>query len=229
MDEAVNSERAPATIAFDIIGTCFGLGAPQRRLQELGAPEQTLELWFAQTLRDAFALSHAGGYRPLKEMLAAELPRTLTRAGVQASPDDLSRVVAAFAELEPQPGLGPALSRAAGAGVKLLALTNGSADSTRQLLERAGVLGLFAALLSCDEVRRTKPHPEVYALARRGAEGEPWLVAAHSWDVAGAVMAGLHGAYLTGEEGAYLEGVYPAPQVTAASLEEAVDAILGRI
>jgi 2-haloacid dehalogenase len=113
--------------------------------------------------------------------------------------------------------------------VKLLALTNGSAESTRHLLERAGVLEHFAALLSCDEVRRTKPHPEVYALARREAEGELWLVAAHAWDVAGAIMAGLRGAYVTVQEGTYLQDVYPAPDVTAATLEEAVDAVLARV
>ena len=44
---------------------------------ELGAPTHALDLWFAQTLRDAFALSHASSYRPLKEILAAELPRTM--------------------------------------------------------------------------------------------------------------------------------------------------------
>lgn len=220
---------APATIAFDIIGTCFSLSAPRRRLQDLGAPEQTLELWFAQALRDAFALSHAGGYRPLKEMLSAELPRTLTKAGVDADSQAFSSVVGAFAELEPQPGVSEALSRAADAGAKVLALTNGSAESTRQLLERAGLLDRFAALLSCDEVRRTKPHPEVYAMARREAEGELWLVAAHAWDVAGGLMAGLRGAYVAEQEGSYLYDVYPAPDIITASLAEAVDAILARI
>lgn len=65
------------TVAFDIIGTCFSLDKPRQRLVELGAPPHALELWFAQTLRDAFGLSPAGSYRPLKEVLEAELPRTL--------------------------------------------------------------------------------------------------------------------------------------------------------
>lgn len=60
-----------------MIGTCFSLNKPKQRLVELGAPAHTLQLWFAQALRDAFALSHAGGYQPLKQILEAELPRTL--------------------------------------------------------------------------------------------------------------------------------------------------------
>jgi 2-haloacid dehalogenase len=69
--------KTRGTVSFDIIGTCFSLDLPRTRLVELGAPAHALQLWFAQTLRDAFALSHAGGYRPLKEVLEAELPRTL--------------------------------------------------------------------------------------------------------------------------------------------------------
>ncbi len=65
------------TVVFDIIGTCFSLEKPHQRLVELGAPTYALDLWFAQTLRDAFALSHAGAYRPLKQVLEAELPRTM--------------------------------------------------------------------------------------------------------------------------------------------------------
>ena len=71
-------------VIFDIIGTCFSLDKPRQRLVELGAPPHALELWFAQTLRDAFALSHAGSYLPLKEVLEAELPRTLKVLGIEA-------------------------------------------------------------------------------------------------------------------------------------------------
>ncbi|MBD1934671.1 MULTISPECIES: hypothetical protein [Cyanophyceae] len=102
------------TVVFDIIGTCFSLDKPRQRLVELGAPSHALELWFAQTLRDAFALSHAGSYRPLKEVLEAELPRTLKVLGIEADvqmrrtrsrPASLTHVVNAFSELEPQPAV----------------------------------------------------------------------------------------------------------------------------
>jgi len=71
------------TIAFDMIGTCLSLFKLKQRLVELGAPEYALQLWFAQSLRDAFALSHAGGYQPLKQILEAELPRTLKLLGIE--------------------------------------------------------------------------------------------------------------------------------------------------
>ena len=125
---------------FDIIGTCFSLDKPRQRLVELGAPPHVLELWFAQTLRDAFALSHAGSYRPLKEVLEAELPRMLKVLGIEADneqrrtlwrPASLTHVVNAFSELEPQPEALEAFRLLTTTGWKLVALTNGSEDSTR--------------------------------------------------------------------------------------------------
>lgn len=210
---------ASGTVAFDIIGTCFGLDAPRRRMAELGAPDHALELWFAQALRDAVALSHAGGYRPLRDVLRAELPRTLATLGLGALPEQLDAVVASFTQLEPQPGLQEAVGRLADAGWRLLALTNGAEGSTRGLLRQAGVEERFAAVLSCDAIGRFKPHRDVYEAAKRTAEGELWMVAAHAWDVAGAAMAGLRTVYVTATEGAYLD-VYPEPDLTVERLSE---------
>jgi len=201
------------------------LDVPRTRLVELGAPAHTLQLWFAQTLRDAFALSHAGGYRPLKEVLEAELPRTLKMIGVEASSAELSRVVSSFTELEPQPGALESFRLLTEAGWKLVALSNGSEDSTRKLLERAGALQHFTDILSCDAVRKTKPHPDVYNLAKQGAEGNVSMVAVHAWDIAGAARAGLRTVFITQEEKDYLS-IYPQPDVVASNLVEAANKIV---
>ncbi len=107
----------------------------------------------------------------------------------------------------------------ANAGWKLLALTNGAEASTRGLLRRAGVEDRFAAVLSCDAIGRFKPHRDVYEAAKREAEGDLWMVAAHAWDVAGAAMTGLRTVYVTAVEGAYLD-VYPEPDVTVDRLAD---------
>ena len=217
--------KTRGTVAFDIIGTCFSLDLPRIRLIEIGAPSHTLQLWFAQTLRDAFALSLAGGYRPLVEVLEAELPRTLKMVGISASSVQLSRVVNSFTELEPSPGALEAFEIIARLGWKLVALTNGSEDSTRKLLERAGVKQLFASILSCDAVQKTKPHPDVYAMPLQNAEGDVWMVAVHAWDIAGAAKANLRTAFITQEEKDYLS-IYPQPEVIASNLVDAANKIV---
>jgi len=222
------------TVVFDIIGTCFSLDKPRQRLVELGAPPHALQFWFAQTLRDAFALSHAGSYRPLKEVLEAELPRTLKVLGIEADneqrrtlsrPASLTHIVKAFSELEPQPEALEAFRILTTAGWKLVALTNGSEDSTHKLLDRANALEYFASIFSCDAIQKTKPHPDVYALAKQDVEGDIWMVAAHAWDIAGAACAGLRTAFINKEEKDYL-GVYPQPEIIASDLVEAANRIV---
>jgi hypothetical protein len=53
----------PLAVAFDIIETVFSLGHLRSRLDAAGVPGQALEVWFAQTLRDAFALDATTGAR----------------------------------------------------------------------------------------------------------------------------------------------------------------------
>ena len=216
------------TVVFDIIGTCFSLDKPRQRLVELGAPPYALQLWFAQTLRDAFALSHAGSYQSLKDVLEAELPRTFKVLGIEADAEKRSHIVNSFTELEPQPEALEAFRLLTTAGWKLVALTNGSKDSTHKLLEQANALEYFASIFSCDAIQKTKPHPDVYALAKQDSEGDIWMVAAHSWDIAGAACAGLRTAFITQEEKDYL-GVYPQPDVVANDLVEAANQILERM
>lgn len=220
------SQPVQKTVIFDIIGTCFTLSAPEARLNALGAPPGTLQLWFAQSLRDAMALSLAGGYKPLKEVLSADLPRTLARQGVTAPKDEVSRVIESFAELSPRPGLGEAVRSADRSGAKLIALTNSSEQATCGLLKSAGLLEHFDVLLSVDDVCHIKPHPAAYGLAQQHADGEAWMVAAHAWDILGAAQAGLKTAYVTELEGNYPDAIFPAPDVVAANLTAAVTALL---
>ena len=63
----------------------------------------------------------------------------------------------------------------------------------------AGVADRFDAILSADEVQALKPRPEPYALVARTfgvSMGDVRLVAAHAWDVAGALAAGCTAAFV---------------------------------
>ncbi|MEW5856434.1 MAG: haloacid dehalogenase type II, partial [Cyanobacteriota bacterium] len=77
-----------------------------------------------------------------------------------------------------------------------------------------------SSIHSCDAIQKTKPHSDVYALAKQDTEGDVWMVAAHAWDIAGAACAGLRTAFITEQEKDYLS-VYPQPEVVASDLLEA--------
>ena len=80
------------------------------------------------------------------------------------------------------------------AELRVVTLTNGSAQVTDSLLRRAGLRAYVEQVLSVDDVRRWKPSPEIYRHAARSCHVPPdqvALVAAHSWDTHGARNAGL--------------------------------------
>ena len=212
-------------VVFDIIGTCFSLEKPRQQLIELGAPNCALELWFAQALRDAFAFSHAGGYRPLQEILQAQLPRTLQTFNLKLNSAQKAQIIATLKELELQPFAKEAFAVLVEAGWKIVALTNGTQDSTHNLLERAGVQKYFSEVYSCDAISVTKPHQDVYQMIRTDNLDKVWLVAAHAWDIAGAKRAGMKTAFVKQLEKEYL-AVYPQPHITVENLLEAAHQII---
>ena len=213
------------TVAFDVIGTLFTLERPRGALMALGLPTHALEMWFAESLRDFFALSHAGGYSPLRDALAAALHRTFSSHEVEYDDAVIERVMATLTDLDPAQGAGASIEVLTEAGFRILALTNGSEELTRGLLEGAGLHRDFDALLSCDAIRTSKPDPAVYEMARQREPGELWMVAAHSWDIAGAARAGLRTAWISGKERVY-PTIFPSPDIRAPDLDSAARRII---
>ena len=215
-------------IAFDVFQTLFSLEPLRPRIVALGLPADALELWFAHTLRDGFALAAAGEYasfqaiaRDALEGLLAAKKRPIDSATVDAT-------MAGFDELTAHADVGPALTLVRQRQVPAYCLSNGSRASTEGLLRRAKLEAYVAGVISVDDVRAWKPRREVYlhaASVARVAPGELALVAAHAWDVQGAQRAGCVGAFI-----ARTEPQYPAalgtPDVSGKSLVVACERLL---
>lgn len=214
------------TAIFDMLGTFFSLEPLRQRLTALGAPEHALEFWFAESLRDHFALSQSDRYVPLSEVLAATLPRTLAILGKGSQdPSRHELVLKGLKVLNPSEGAAEACERLRASGFKLVALTNGGEEHTRALLERAGLMDKFAAVLSADAVGRSKPHADVYALARHEIEGDAWMISAHGWDILGAHQVGLRTAWISRKEKQFLS-VFPTPDLEVPQLTACASALV---
>lgn len=214
----------PAVVAFDVNETLFALDGLRPYFAAAGLSTEAVPLWFARVLRDGFALCAAGDYRPFAELGAAQL-RELDR---RLSAADAEHVLAGFAELDPHPDVEPALRRLAEAGVRVVTLTNGNAELTRTLLERAGLSAYVEAPLSVDAVRRWKPAPEPYRYAADFcgvSPGDVVLVAGHAWDCHGANLAGLRTAYVRRAELHY-PGIFPRADISGDDLASVIDQLL---
>ncbi len=212
------------TVAFDMIGTTFSLESLRPRLASVGLAETTLETLFAQSLRDYFALSHAGGYAPLKDVLTGSVRRLLEVHDLEASDDTVGKVVAGLGEMDLVPGAENAYRALVDAGHSIVSLTNGSEEFTRGLLERSGLDRYVSSVISCDAIEVSKPHARIYEHARQQVPGLGWLVASHAWDCMGAQRAGLRAAWISSHERRW-PGYFDPPDLSEVSLEAAAAAI----
>ncbi|HKZ09158.1 MAG TPA: haloacid dehalogenase type II [Rhodanobacteraceae bacterium] len=188
-----------AAVAFDVLGTLFSLDALRSPLAAIGLPATVLETWFAQTLRDAFALEITEVFKPFREIASDTLKGLMAKNGLSPDDDKVERVLEHMAELAPHPDAEAALTRLHDAGIPVLTLTNGSAETTRTLLRRARLESMVERVITIEEVQHWKPRRTVYqhAAEAQGVESQEMvLVSAHPWDIHGAAHAGLRTAFV---------------------------------
>jgi 2-haloacid dehalogenase len=218
----------PEVIALDVIETLFSLEPLGARFKQAGLPEAAMHLFFAQMLRDSFALEASRVYKPFREIAAGSLAVVMATNGVSPDQPKLESVLAGFAELPAHPDVAAGLERLHRSGVRLITLTNGGAENTKKLLARSGLERFIERAVSIDEVRHWKPNREVYLHAARVSGVAPermTLVAAHAWDVHGAKQAGLRAAWVKRQDTLYQPAMSP-PDVQGDSINAVAEALL---
>ncbi len=217
----------PKIVAFDIIGTVFTMEPMRPALVGLGLPPLALDLLYTAALRDTFALAATGTFAPFPSVLAGCLDELLAMQGLTASADRKQAALAMMASLPSHDDAGAAFRMLADAGMKVVALSNGSAKTTKGLLDAAGLDGLVQEVLSVEDVGLSKPRPEVYRYAARTAGVDPAevaLVATHPWDVHGAKVAGLVAGYV--KRGRPFPPALKGPDVSGETLLDVAEGLL---
>jgi len=217
--------RPPRVVLFDLFETCLQLEGLRPRFTALGRPGHELELFFARLLHQGMAMTLAGEAPPFATVAADMLRRT---SGRDLTDAQVASVLDGFRELPVHPDLEPALALLAEAGVPAYGFTHGSAEVASAALEAGGVRGMFTGVFSCAELKSFKPPPRVYHWACEQVASNPArtaLVAVHSWDVHGAISAGLLGGYCERLEGRIPDAV-ARPHVSAETLDDVVADLL---
>ena len=217
-------DRRPRAVLVDVFETMLQVDALRFRFVDVGRPEHEWELFFARTLRDGMAHTLAGAVRPFAEVAREALHTTTCRT---LSDEAVEHVLAGFRELPPHPDVEPALMALARARIPAYGFTHGTESVACDALDKAGLRTYLRDVFSTERIHSFKPPARVYHWACQRVELAPEkvaLVAAHSWDVHGAVRAGLIGGLATRLEGA-VPDVVERPHVAA----ERVDAVVDRL
>jgi 2-haloacid dehalogenase len=218
----------PRVCVFDVNETLLDLAALDPHFERVFGDAAVRGEWFGQMIQSALVSTVTGNYSDFGAIGGAALQMTAGRHGIEVSEEDRRSILTTVPKLPPHPDSREGLERLRDAGFRLATLTNSTQQVAENQMENSGLGEFFEQILSADTVRRLKPAPEPYRLAaeRLGVEiGEIRLVAAHAWDVAGALSAGCAAAF-GGRPGKVPDPLVELPDVVGADLREVAEDII---
>src|SRR5215471_11621765 len=217
-----------SVIAFDVNETLLDLRALDAPFEALLGRAGLRPLWFAQMLQLAFVGGLTGRYTDFTTAQEGALAMLAEREGVPLSAGEIDGLVARMSSLPPHTEVPAALARLSGTSLRMVALTNSVQAVAEAQLASAGLAGYFHAVISADTVRQLKPGPRPYQAAARTCGvgvGQVRLVAAHSWDISGALSAGCQAAFVA-RPGMVLSPLGDQPDIIGADLAAVIEQIV---
>jgi 2-haloacid dehalogenase len=218
----------PRILVFDVNETLLDLRALEPHFtRAFGDKAVTLE-WFNQVILFSEAVTLAGNYKNFGEIARAALEMTAAAHGKVLSAETAQQIIGGIRNLPPHPEVPDALARLKSAGFQMVTLTNSPPAVAEAQITNANLKPFFTRIFSVDSVQRFKPAPEPYRMVARelGVEtSQLRMIAAHAWDVGGAMQAGCAAAFIA-RPGKALFPAFLKPDVIGHDLREVAEAIL---
>ena len=215
-------------LVFDVNETLLDLSSLASGFKTIFGDTRSMGEWFARMLHGTLVANHLDAYRPFGVIGVEALMIVAEKRGVSIGEPQAADIVAAMAELPVHPDVIPALERLVDAGYRTATLTNGSTKMANAQIENAGIHVFLQRIISVEEVGRFKPDPLPYRHAAEVMDvtiDQTMLIAAHDWDVAGALSAGAQAAFLS-RPGAVWSIPDPQPEIVAPDLGGIADALI---
>ena len=216
------------TVLFDINETTLDLNHLRKTFDQLLNHQMPLELWFSNLLHSSVVAVTTGLETRFADLARANLEKLMNQHQIKAKPDEIDDFLTRFASLPAHSDVAPALTQLQQSGLKTVAFSNSSSALLASQIENAQLMPLFDQIISVEEINSFKPSAKAYQYAAQclnHAPEEVLLIAAHDWDVHGALSAGLGGAYLQRGPGLY-NPLYLAPTLNGTSMTELSDKII---
>jgi 2-haloacid dehalogenase len=217
-----------SVIAFDVNETLLDLRALDAPFEALLGSAALRPQWFSLMLQLAFTGGLTGQYVDFTTAQRSALAMLAERENVQLSSGDIDGLVGRMSALPPHPDVEGAFAALSRTRLRLVALTNSVQHVADAQLASAGLSGYLEAVISADSTGHLKPAPQPYrAVAERCGVSidDVRLVAAHSWDVAGALAAGCEAAFVA-RPGMVLSPIGARPGITGPDLAAVAEQII---
>ncbi|WP_339837200.1 haloacid dehalogenase type II, partial [uncultured Flavobacterium sp.] len=231
LDETTNLKKVrPKVLFFDVNETLLDLAQMKKQVGlVLGGKENLLSLWFTTMLQYSLVTSAAEQYYHFENIGAASLQMVAATNGITISERDAKKVIIeSLRNLPVHSEVKAALTQLKKDGYKLVALTNSSNESVKAQFENAGLTAFFEERLSIEDVGKFKPFRDTYNWAANKLEVKPeecMLIAAHGWDVAGALWAGWRAAFIS-RPGQQIFPLAPKTEIIESDLKKVAEILV---
>lgn len=210
----------PELLLFDVNETLLDLKPVKEAINAFYGKEDAAILWFGKLLHYSLVDRVTGQYHNFSEIADAVMDMVSAYYGKPMPQPKKKEILSKMGELPPHEDIKEGLQKLKEAGFRLATFTNSAQEVADKQLVHAGIDHFFEKSLSVDSLQLYKPELATYkeALRQLGAEAKSTLfVAAHGWDMAGSVQAGLQTAFIK-RQGKSLYPLAPPPTFTAGTL-----------
>jgi 2-haloacid dehalogenase len=225
----IGIHKTPRVLVFDVNETLLDLTALAPHFEHVFGDRAILREWFNQVILFAEAVTlTAGGHHDFADVARAALEMTADAQHVRLAPEDAKQIIRGIRSLPPHPEVPKALSRMKSAGFRMVTLTNSPPAVVDAQMKQANLQEYFERNFSIEEVRRYKPAPQPYRMVAQDmgvGVNRLRMIAAHAWDVGGAMREGCAAAFVA-RPGKALFPLFPKPDIVGADLSEVAEAIL---
>jgi 2-haloacid dehalogenase len=221
-------KKKPKILVFDVIQTMLDLNVLRPHFARAFGDDRALDDWFSLLLQYSLVVTVADAYADFGTLGRAVLEMLASTKGVQISSEEKTRILQGMLTLPAHPEVPESLKRLRSAGFRMVTLTNSSPVAIKAQLQNTGLTQYFDESITVDAIHRFKPDLEAYRYSAAHLDvqaGEIQLIAAHAWDVFGAMKAGWRAAFVA-RNGIPLFPLSPKPEIIGPDMKAVTDAIL---
>lgn len=227
--KTIKKER-PKVLFFDVNETLLDLTQMKQQVgKALNGREDLLSLWFTTMLQYSLVTTASGQYEHFGNIGAASLQMVAANNDITITEQKAREIIInALRGLPAHPEVKEALGQLKENGYKLVSFTNSSNEGVKKQFESAGLTEFFDERLSVEEVGKFKPFRETYEWGARKMgikPNEAMLIAAHGWDVAGALWAGWRAAFIS-RPGQQIFPLAPTTEIIESDLKKIADLLI---
>ena len=224
----MKSVSKPSVVIFDLNETILDLSPLRKKVNSILDSNKGFLYWFELMLHHSLVANDTNDYHDFSTIGGATLQMAAQILETHLDKGDKEKVAAQFLKLQAHADVEKGLQKLQAAGLRLATLTNAAPAVLTSQIAYAGLDEYFELNLSVDAIKKYKPALETYrwAAAKMGVAPEQIIfVAAHGWDVAGAMQAGMQAAYIE-RKGQSLYPLAPEPAFVEKDMVRMADSII---